>query len=57
MAHTKEIAYVCGFPLLKLNPALRQESGILTDTEDWTTDDQEWSDFFMDLWTNFAKYG
>lgn len=50
-----EIPYIFGLPFIKDNPTVRAESQI-EDILPWDKSDQEWSDYMMDLWTNFAKY-
>ena len=43
--------------MLKMNPLLRIDSGILFDFIQWDDTDVEWANYIMDMWTNFAKYG
>lgn len=53
--HSGEIPYVWGWPLLRLDPEVRRDSRIFIDVVDWTPDDFAYAEFFMDLFTNFAK--
>ena len=55
--HSGEINFVFGNSKLVNNPAVRVDSGILTDVIEWTPEDALYSDYMITLWTNFAKYG
>ena len=55
--HSGELPYVFGWSLMKLAPQVRADSRILLDIMDYNDEDEEYADFIMDLWTNFAKYG
>lgn len=56
--HSSEIPYVMGYPLIRHNPDVRDQTG-LEEFPDypWTEEDDEWAYFIIKLWTNFAKYG
>ncbi len=46
------------YPLLLLNEAVRNDSGIHFDIIKWTEDeDVPYADFVATAWTNFAKTG
>lgn len=55
--HNGELPYVLGWPMLQDNFNLRLDSGMLVDLIPWDEEDQEWAEYFMTMWTNFAKYG
>ena len=55
--HNDEVPYVWGWPLLKLNPAIRRESGIILDLIRWDEVDEVYTDYIQTMWANFAKYG
>ena len=52
-----DLPYVFGYPQLKDNPAVRNDSQMFIDPIDWTVEDAQIADFTMDLWANFAKFG
>ena len=54
--HAGELPYVFGWPLLQLSPDVRADSLIPIDVVPWNEEDYEYSDFTMDLFTNFAKF-
>ena len=45
-----------GWPLLQLSPDVRADCLIPIDVVPWNEEDYEYSDFTMDLFTNFAKF-
>jgi len=55
--HNGELPYVWGWTHLKLNPKIRMDAAIPIDVINWDEEDQEWTDYFLKMWTNFAKYG
>ena len=54
--HNGDLPYVFGYPYLKLNPAVREETKIF-DVIDWNDDDRNMTNFVITLWANFAKFG
>ena len=52
-----DLPYVFGYPQLKENPAVRNDTRMFIDPIDWTEEDAEIAEFTMDLWVNFAKFG
>ena len=55
--HAMELPYIFGYPFLKLNPEVRNDTLMFFDVFDWNEEDIEYADFMMTLWTNFAKFG
>ena len=50
------MAYVIGKPFMKMNEAVANDTRIVIST-DYTEEEIQFSDYMMELWTNFAKYG
>ena len=48
-----------GYPFLPDNPEVQDQVGLEEGDPEypWSEEDQEWSYFMINLWTNFAKYG
>lgn len=55
--HMGDLPYVWGWPLLQLNPDVRENQGILLDIIEWDEEDIEYTDLIQTLWLNFAKTG
>lgn len=51
-----DVPYVWGFPLIQLNPDVRNQSGVV-DLMNYTDTDIAYTDFWMTLITNFAREG
>ena len=54
--HAAEIDFVWGYPLLPVNPEVRNDSQF-TETRTYNDKDVAYTIFIQTLWTNFAKHG
>ena len=55
--HAAELPYVFGWANMKLAPQVRVDARIPIDVMNYNEEDFLYTDFTMDLWTNFAKFG
>ncbi len=54
--HNGELPYVIGFPFYQESRVLRRDAQIV-DVVRWDDEDQIWTLYMMEMWTNFAKFG
>ena len=54
--HNGELPYVIGYPFFQEDRTLRQDAQIV-DVVRWDEEDQIWTLYMMEMWTNFAKFG
>ena len=54
--HNGELPYVIGFPFYQESFELRRDAQIV-DLIRWDEEDQIWTSYMMEMWTNFAKFG
>ncbi len=53
-----ELPYVWGYPLLQINPEVREDARFFFDIIDWTLEeDIDYAEFIITAWANFAKTG
>ena len=55
--HAGDINFVWGIVFLSMNEAVRNNSGMVGYNVTHTQKDLDYSEYIMELWTNFAKYG
>lgn len=55
--HNGELPYVWGYTYLEENPEVRTDQQFFFDIVAWNQLDDEFSDYFQELWINFAKTG
>jgi len=53
--HNGELPYVWGYTYLEENPEVREDQQFFFDIVAWNQLDDEFSDYFQELWVNFAK--
>ena len=54
--HNGELPYVIGFPFYQESRELKIDAQIW-DLIRWDEEDQIWTLYMMEMWTNFAKFG
>ena len=56
--HAADVPYIFGHPLIGLHPEVEIDSEIeVMSLIPWTDDDYEYSEYWIDLLSNFAKTG
>ncbi|CAD5118434.1 DgyrCDS7143 [Dimorphilus gyrociliatus] len=55
--HNAELPYVWGYTYLNENPEVQEDQEFFFDIVAWNDLDDKYSDYFQELWINFAKTG